>query len=173
MTAGLFAALLFGLAFGPMIGEALVARRNEQALRARGAVEPGNDVYPIMQIVYPAAFAGMILEGWLRAATPTGLFSAGLIVFAGAKALKYWAIATLGSRWTFRVLVLPHAPLIGGGPYRWLRHPNYVAVVGELGGMALMARALLTGPLVLAMFSVILLARIRIEDRALGRRASQ
>jgi methyltransferase len=94
----------------------------------------------------------------------------GLAVFVVAKALKYWAIATLGTRWTFRVLVVPGAPLVGAGPYRFMRHPNYVGVCLELVGMACMARAFVSGPLAVGVFAALLVARMRVEDRALGRR---
>ncbi|HUF81917.1 MAG TPA: isoprenylcysteine carboxylmethyltransferase family protein, partial [Burkholderiales bacterium] len=91
----------------------------------------------------------------------------GAAVFVAAKALKYWAMATLGWRWTFRVLVPPGSTRIGNGPYRMLRHPNYVAVAGELGGMALMAHALVTGPLSVAAFGLLMYRRVRVEERAL------
>jgi methyltransferase len=76
-------------------------------------------------------------------------------------------VASLGPRWTFRVLVLPDAPLIRSGPYAHLRHPNYVGVMGELSGMALMAGARWTGPIVVLVFAALLAARIRVEERAL------
>jgi methyltransferase len=108
-------ALLAALAFVPMLFEAARSRRNEQALRAMGAHEPAGDVYTLMQVIYPACFLGMILEAWLRGATADAAVSAGLVVFLSAKALKYWAIATLGWRWTFRVLVPPGPPAPAGG----------------------------------------------------------
>lgn len=89
-------------------------------------------------------------------------------MFAAAKALKYWAIGTLGPRWTFRVLVVPGLPAIGTGPYRWLRHPNYAGVVGEFAGMALMSNARLAGVLAVVVFGGLLRARIAIEERAMG-----
>jgi methyltransferase len=88
-------------------------------------------------------------------------------VFVVGKTLKYWAIASLGRRWTFRVLVPPDARLVTTGPYRYLRHPNYVGVAGELVGAAFMAHAPLTGVLAVLGFGALMLARIRIEERAL------
>jgi len=152
-----------------MAGEALLSRFNESALRRQGAVEPPGDVYRAMQWAYPAAFALMALEGALGPAAPPRVLLAGLAVFGLAKALKLWAITSLGERWSFRVLVLPDRPLITSGPYRWLRHPNYVAVVGELVGVALTVRAPVTGLLAVAGFGALILRRIRVEDRALGR----
>jgi len=157
----------------PMLLEARLAARHDRALRAAGAAEPPKDVYPIMQVAYPACFAGMALEAWWRGSLPAGtFFAAGAGLFAGGKLLKYWAIATLGPRWTFRVLVPPHSTRVESGPYRFLAHPNYLAVVGELAGMGMMAQAPVAAAASLAGFGGLLLARIRIEERALARPAS-
>jgi methyltransferase len=160
--------VLFVIAFVPMIGEAVRSARNERALRAAGAIEPAGDVYTAMQFAYPASFAAMIAEAWLRAPTVSSFAIAGTILFGLAKALKYWAIGTLGSRWTFRVLVPPGSNRTMAGPYRYLRHPNYLAVAGELAGMGLMARARIAGPLAIGLFGTLVLLRIRIEEQALG-----
>jgi methyltransferase len=160
--------ILLAVAFVPMLLEARVAAAHDRALRAEGAAEPAGDVYRLMQIAYPACFLLMAAESWWRGAAPGRTFAGGLIIFMLAKALKYWAIGTLGTRWTFRVLVPPGSTCVTGGPYRVMRHPNYVAVVGELLGMAVMAQAPLTGVASLAGFGVLILARIRVEERALG-----
>jgi methyltransferase len=151
-----------------MLGEAALAARHDRALRARGATEPAADVYGLMQLAYPLCFAAMAGEAWLRGADVDRMFLSGAIVFAAAKGLKYWAIATLGERWTFRVLVPPGSALVAAGPYRWLRHPNYVAVAGELAGFAVMAQAAVTGVTALIVFVLLMLARVRVEERALG-----
>lgn len=149
-----------------MLVEAIVSRRHEVALRTRGAIEPPGDVYATMQWAYPAAFVTMALEGMFfgAATTPVG---AGILVMVAAKALKWWAIASLGVRWTFRVLIVPGASLVTRGPYAFARHPNYLAVGGELVAMALMVGAVVTGPIATMLFSWLLLRRIRVEDRAL------
>jgi methyltransferase len=158
---------LAALSFIPMLLEARLSARNERRLRHSGAVEPAGDVYRVMAVAYPACFLAMLAEAWIRGAAPGGRFAAGLALFAAAKALKYWAIATLGARWSFRVLVPPRASLVTSGPYRLARHPNYIGVVGELLGMSIMARAPVAGVVALAVFSGLILARIRIEERAL------
>ena len=155
------------VAFVPMLAEARRSWRNERALRARGAIEPPGDVYRAMQIAYPACFVAMVVEAFVRGVPLGRSFAAGAVVFTAAKAIKYWAIATLGDRWTFKVLVLPGCPLVTGGPYRLLRHPNYVGVVGELAGAALIAYAPLAGAASVLVFGVLLVARIRAEERAL------
>lgn len=161
--------VLVVLAFVPMIAEAALSARNERRLRAAGAIEPPGDVFAAMRIAYPACFAAILLEGWLRSAGSARLTVAGAAVFVAAKGLKYWAIASLGTRWTFRVLVPPKAGLVSSGPYRFLRHPNYAAVAGELLGIALMAAAPLAGTIAIVGFGGLMLARVRVEERALGR----
>ena len=160
--------LLATLVLVPLLGEWWVSTRNERALRARGAVEPEGDVYAPMQVIYPASFVAIILESALRDPSRDMVVAAGFTVFVAAKALKYWAIVTLGVRWTFRVLVPPAATVITGGPYRIVQHPNYIAVLGELAGAALIAHAIVAGPLAVIVFGVLILLRIRIEERALG-----
>lgn len=166
MTLVLYATIVFV----PMVLEAAWSRRNEQLLRAQGAVEPPDDVYKWMQVVYPGAFLAMLLEGWYRGVRMDVTVAAGFTTFVAAKLLKYWAITALGSRWTFRVLVPPGSALVLAGPYRFIRHPNYLAVAGEFIGAALLVHAFVTGPVALLSFAILLLARIRVEDRALGLR---
>jgi methyltransferase len=160
-------ALLIALALVPMLIEARRSRRHERALRTAGAVEPSRDVYQVMQVAYPACFVAMAGEGWMRGAGAPGWYVAGALVFAAGKALKYWAIVSLGPRWTFRVLVIPGAPRVRRGPYRWLNHPNYVGVVGELAGFALLAHAPLTGAVAVVGFGRLMRARVLVEERAL------
>jgi len=157
-----------------LIGTCLVAEvtwshRHEARLRARGAVEADGDPYRWMQVAYPGGFAAMALESWWRGGPPGGWLSAGAAVFVVAKGLKYAAIRALGDRWSFRVLVLPGAPLVTRGPYRWLRHPNYVAVLGEFVAAVLLFGAPITGPLATALFAGLLARRGRVENAALGR----
>ena len=163
-------ALIVSLAaFVPMIVEMRRSRRHERALRALGAVEPPDDVYALMRVAYTACFSAMMGEAWLRGTPLDRSFAVGAVIFLQAKAIKYWAIATLGPRWTFRVLVPPRQRLITGGPYRLIRHPNYLGVAGELAGAALMAGAPISGITSLVVFGSLLTARIRVEERALGR----
>ena len=152
-----------------MLAEARLSARNETALRARGAREPRDDVYRWMQIAYPGAFLLMGLEGLARGIGAPAQWVAGAVLFAAAKGFKYWAVASLGPYWSFRVLVVPGAPLVAHGPYRFLRHPNYVAVIGEMISAALLLNARFAGPLATVFFAVLIRRRITVEERALSR----
>jgi methyltransferase len=159
--------IFFAIVFGSMLVEARRASANERAQRARGGVEPDGDVYAVMRVAYPGAFVAMFVEGALRAPPPAALVLAGAVLFLVAKGLKWWAIVSLGPFWTFRVIVVPRARLVAAGPYRWLRHPNYVGVMGELAGAALITGAPLSGVVGIATFGWLLIRRISVEDRAL------
>jgi methyltransferase len=148
--------------------EARRAAHNERAQRALGGIEPPDDVYRWMKIAYPGAFVAMFAEGLLRhGAPPPFAIGAGAVGFTLAKALKWWAILTLGRFWTFRVIVVPGAALVDRGPYRFLRHPNYVGVIGELMGVALLTGAIIAGPIVTAVFAGLIARRVSVEERAL------
>src|SRR5215218_7920449 len=134
-----------------MLIEARRALRNERARLAR--------------VAYPGAFAAMIAEGAARGWPALPMVAAGVAVFAAAKAIKWWAIATLGRCWTFRVIVVPGAALVSRGPYRWMRHPNYAGVMGELAGVALVAGARWTGPVAVLAFGLLIRTRIAVEER--------
>ena len=151
-----------------MILEAIVSSRHERLLIAQGAEEPHDDVIGIMRLAYPGSFVAMVAEAWVRRPAIDDVFVWGAAVFVVAKALKYWAIATLGTRWTFRVLVPRRSARITRGPYALMRHPNYIGVVGELLGGMLMAHAWIAGPLATMAFGALMWARIRVEERALG-----
>jgi methyltransferase len=152
-----------------MAGEAVLSAFNEQQLRKRGAIEPEGDVIGAMRWAYPGAFVLMGIEGALTGPAPANVMMGGLALFGLAKALKVWAISSLGSRWSYRVLVLPGEPLVTSGPYQFISHPNYLAVVGEIASVAAIVWAPVTGVLATIGFGWLMIARIRIEDKALGR----
>lgn len=161
---------------GALLAETRLSRANERVLRARGAITPPGDVYRLMAVAYPASFLAMTAEGLWRSSNASGLvaegpnwFVSGVLLFVASKGLKYWAIRSLRERWTFRVMVLPGTPLVRTGPYRYIDHPNYVAVAGELVGAAMMCGARVTGPLALVVFGALLWARVRFEMAALCR----
>ena len=152
-----------------MLVELKISTGNERRLKSRGAITPPDPVYPTMRLAYPSTFVLMAVEGVLRRpAVPVDMLAAAVALFVLAKALKFWAIGALGELWTYKVYVVPGAPLVTGGPYRLMRHPNYVAVIGELMAMALVTGARVAGPVGVIGFAVLLWVRIRAEERALG-----
>ena len=165
----LVAFVSLGVVLVMMAGELILSRSHERILRGLGAREPEGDVYQTMAWAYPAMFVAMALEGASAGPQPGLTTIAGALVFLAAKALKFWAMATLGPRWTFRVLVPPGAPLVTTGPYAWMRHPNYVAVFGEIVGMALLAGAPAFGLLSMVCFGMLVRKRVAVEEHALGR----
>ena len=148
--------------------ELVISRRHERALRARGAVETGAGHYPLMVGLHAALLLGAPSEVLLldRPFLPW-LGWPMLAVVAATMALRYWVIATLGERWTTRVLVLPGAPLVARGPYRFLRHPNYLAVVLEVAALPLVHTAWITALVCSLANLLVLTLRIRVEDAAL------
>jgi len=167
MTAVAIPLLVLGAVVVMMLAELCLSASNERVLLSLGAVRAEDPVFPIMRMAYPGVFVAMAAEGVIAGVELGPITVAGVALMFLAKALKFWAIASLGTRWTYKVLVLPGMPLVTTGPYRWLRHPNYVAVVGELIAMALMTRALITGPLGTLFFGWLLWRRIAAEERGM------
>ena len=156
-----------------MLVELQLSVANERALRRAGAVEPPDDVYRLMRIAYPAGFVLIGLAALGHETLARDRVLAGALLLGLAKALKFWAIAHLGRLWSFRVLVLPGQPLVATGPYRFARHPNYIAVLGEYASVAIALQTPLAGLLVLAGFGWLLRRRIAVEERAMRRAARE
>ncbi len=139
-------------------------------LLERGAIEIGPRILPVMTMLYVLLFAGSFVEYMLD---PKHLDAAWILTFTflflSAKALKIWAIASLGPYWTMRVLVLPESKVVTNGPYRWIRHPNYIAVTMEIAAIALFGKSYWTLTIVLLSFLVVLVLRVRLEEEALLR----
>ena len=151
------------------LSELRISLRNARALRAGGAVESGQGHYPwiiAMHALFPIALTAEVL---LFGARPGRFAVVWLILWFGAQLLRWSAMHALGERWTTRVLVIPGAPLVRTGPYRWLRHPNYAAVVIELFAAPMMFGAWRTAVLFTVANAIALSVRIRCEQRALAR----
>lgn len=148
--------------------ELRLARRNERWARSRGAREYGRRHYPLFFLLHGAWFVGWIAESLGRGVRLAEAWGLWLALFLLAGALRYWAIATLGQRWNTRILVLDGAPPITSGPYRFVPHPNYIAVATELLALPLVFGAWWTAG-VASVLNVALLAGVRIplEERAL------
>lgn len=146
-----------------------LSRRNVRFALARGGFEVGADDYRRMAwfhtALFPLCLAEVIL---LRRRYRPALGRAMLALVLAAQGLRYWSVRTLGRRWSVRVIVIPGAPLTTGGPYRFVRHPNYVAVVLELLAIPLVHGAFLTAAAFSALHLAVLARRIRIEEGALS-----
>ncbi|MGO7637781.1 isoprenylcysteine carboxyl methyltransferase family protein [Rhizobium leguminosarum] len=144
------------------LAELVLARRNTVALLARGAREVAPEHYPVMVALH----AGWIIGLWLTApGRPVALFW--LLVFMGLQALRLWVLATLKDRWTTRIIILPGAPLVRSGPYRFLRHPNYAIVVGEIAALPLAFGLPLYAIVFSLLNALILHVRVKAENAAL------
>lgn len=154
------------------LAELVHARRNDARLRAAGAVEHGADHYRAMVALHVAWLAATTIEGTFAARTSSThrVERSALAVFVVAQALRYGAIRALGHRWTTRILVLPDAEPVRTGPYRLLRHPNYVAVALELAAFPMVFGARRTAVAATLADAALMAVRIPAEDRALGRR---
>lgn len=145
------------------LGELLYARHNTRRLLARGAYETGAEHYPAMVALHAAWLAGLWFLAWDRPVQPGWL-----TVFLGLQLLRVWVLATLGERWTTRIIVLPGAALITTGPYRLLRHPNYVIVIAEIAALPL-AFDLTAYAVVFSLLNAAMLwVRIGVENRAVS-----
>jgi methyltransferase len=162
------AALVFVAALSAQrLFELVVSKRHAQALRARGAVEHGQGHFPLLVLVHVLLLLGIVFEVFVLGARPPASWPLWAAVFLAGQLLRYAAIRALGEFWNVRVLVVPGAPLVRTGPYRFLRHPNYVAVVMELLAAPLIFGAWRTALVVSALNAVALWIRIRCEERAL------
>ncbi|MEU6879461.1 isoprenylcysteine carboxyl methyltransferase family protein [Streptomyces sp. NPDC046712] len=149
--------------------ELAVARRNGAWSRARGGREHGAAHYPAMVCLHTALLLGCLVEPWAadRPFLPLLGWPA-LVLTLAAQGLRWWCISTLGPRWHTRVLIVPDLPLITSGPYRYLRHPNYLAVVVEGIALPLVHTAWLTALSFSLLNAALLTVRIRCENTALA-----
>ena len=150
------------------IVELVVSQRNWAWSRERGGTELGAGHYPAMVVLHVALLAGCLVEPWLfdRPFIPA-LGWPMLAVVLAAQILRWWCITTLGHQWNSRVIVIPGAPRVTGGPYRLIPHPNYVAVVVEGIALPLVHSAWLTALVFTVLNAALLRTRLRVENSAL------
>jgi methyltransferase len=149
--------------------ELRLARRNEAWARAQGAHELGAGHYPAFFVLHGAWLLGWPLEAWFRGLRLAPGWWVLLAAFAAVQVLRYWSMRALGRRWNTRILVLPGHPPIADGPYRYLRHPNYVAVFIELAVVPAMFGAWWTAGIASVLNAALLLGiRIPAETQALS-----
>jgi methyltransferase len=171
-SVSLYVCLIVAVAIERLV-ELVVSRRHLSWARLRGGVEFGSGHYPAMVLLHVGLLAGCVAEvGWLDRPFVSALGWPMLAVVLASQALRWWCVATLGQQWNTRVVVVPGLPLVSAGPYRWLRHPNYVAVVAEGVALPLVHSAWLTAAAFAVLNAVVLTVRIRCEDRALATAAT-
>jgi len=161
---------LFVLAVGAeRIVELGVSKRNLAWAFQHGGREYGRGHYPAMVLLHFALLVGCIAEVWLfdRPFLPVLGWTMVVLVLA-AQALRWWCITTLGHRWNTLIVVVPGLPLVDRGPYRWLRHPNYVAVVAEGIALPMVHTAWITAVTFTVLNAFLLRVRIRAEEAALA-----
>jgi methyltransferase len=143
-------------------GELLLSRAHTKALMACGAVEIAPGHYPLMVAVHTAWLISLWAFGYDQPIDITAL-----VIYLALQGLRVWVMATLGARWTTRIIVLPNGPLVTSGPYRYLRHPNYAVVAGEIAILPLTLQL----PAVAVIFTLlnagVLFIRIGAENQAL------
>jgi methyltransferase len=162
--------LLLALVGMERLVELALSRKNAASTLARGGIEYGAGHFFWMALLHGAflvAPAGEVLL--LDRPFIPALGYPMLALVAGAQALRYWVIGTLGDRWNVRIIVVPGAPVVTSGPYRILRHPNYLAVVVEMVALPLTHTAYLTASLFSVLNAVVLRIRVRVEEDALAR----
>lgn len=142
--------------------ELILSRHNTERLKAQGALEVAPGHYPFMVAVHASWLAALWVFGHDRPIMP-----AALAAYLVLQALRAWVMVTLGPRWTTRIIVLPNAPLVTDGPYRYFRHPNYGVVCGEITVLPLVLHLPELAMLFTALNAIVIFIRIRAEDRAL------
>ncbi|WP_340119001.1 isoprenylcysteine carboxylmethyltransferase family protein [Pelagibius sp. 7325] len=145
------------------LAELVYARRNTRYLLAEGAYEVGAAHYPFLVAVHALWLLSLAL--FIPAETQPVWWLLG--VFVVLQALRLWVLATLGRFWTTRIITLPGAPLVRRGPYRFLRHPNYLVVAGEIAVLPLAFGAWEIAVIFSLANAAVLAWRIRCEERAL------
>jgi methyltransferase len=161
--------ILVALVAVERVVELVVSKRNLRWSRAHGGVEYGHSHYPYMVVLHVGLLVGCLVEVWVwqRPLIPA-LSLLMLVLVLASQALRWWCIATLGHRWNTLVVIVPGMPRVTGGPYRWLRHPNYVAVVVEGIALPMVGFAWVTAIVFTVLNAWLLTVRLRVENAALA-----
>ncbi|CAL9331030.1 isoprenylcysteine carboxylmethyltransferase family protein [Streptomyces sp. Tu 3180] len=167
----LFTALVLAVGL-ERVAELVVSHRNAVWSVAQGGVEAGRGHYPFMVVLHTGLLAGALVEVWVRRPDTVPVLAwAMLALVAASQALRWWCIAVLGRQWNTRVIVVPGAARVTGGPYRRLPHPNYLAVVVEGLALPLVHSAWITAVVFTVLNGFLLATRVRVENAALTRLA--
>lgn len=157
------AAIVLTLVTLQRLGELVLARINTAKLLARGAREIAAGHYPMLVAMHTAWLISLWIWGRDQPVDPFAL-----AIFVVLQGLRVWVLATLGPRWTTRIIVLPCEPLVSSGPYRYLSHPNYVVVAAEIAVLPLALHLPLLALIFTVLNALVLVIRIRAEAHALA-----
>jgi methyltransferase len=160
----IFGIVILALVTLQRIGELWLSNRNTARLLAQGAHEYGRSHYPLIVAVHTL---WLVTLWWLAPGRTISAFW--LALFVLIELARIWVLASLGPRWTTRIIILPDAPLVRRGPYRFVNHPNYLVVIGEIAVLPLVFGLWQIALIFSALNAAVLAIRIRAEDRALGR----
>jgi methyltransferase len=159
-----FASVILALVTLQRLLELWLSNRNTKCLLARGAKEVGARHYPFVVLVHVMWLAAL---WWVARDRPVNGFW--LAIYVLLQVARVWVLATLGPRWTTRIIVVPDEPLVRRGPYRFVNHPNYVVVAGEIAVLPLVFGFWDLALIFTLLNAAVLNIRIREENRALGR----
>ena len=159
--------ILIGLVIIQRLVELRIAKRNEQRLKSSGAIEAGASHYPFMVAMHSSFFICLIAEVLFTDRPLSPAWPVLLAIFLAMQVLRVWCLATLGKFWNTKIIILPGANVVKRGPYKWLRHPNYVIVTTELLVFPLIFQAYFTAIVFMALNAWMLSVRIPAEERAL------
>ena len=147
--------------------ELIIAKRNEKWMRRQGAFEAGASHYPVMVSMHIGFFISLLAEVFLfgRSLSPAWILF--LVVFLMTQVARIWCLTSLGKFWNTKIIILPGADVVQKGPYKWIRHPNYVIVTTELLVLPLMFGAYITALIFTLLNAWMLSVRIPAEEKAL------
>jgi methyltransferase len=151
------------------VNELRIAARNARKAFASGGVEIGQAHYRVMAMMHTAFLFACVGEVvWFSRPFPGALGWVSIIIVLAAQSLRVWVLSALGERWNTRIIVVPNSEPVTRGPYRFLRHPNYVAVIAEIAFLPLVHGAWITALVFSVANAIVLFVRIRAEEQALG-----
>ena len=150
------------------LSELVLAKRNEKIVRSEGAVEYDAGGYKVIVLLHTAFLVSFTAEYFLLGRSLSPYWLPLICVFVFAQILRYWAIRSLGKFWNTRILIVPGERLVTEGPYRYLKHPNYVSVTIEIAVIPLIFSCYITAAVFTVLNLLALRRRIRIEESALS-----
>lgn len=169
MTGGMVGLTVLAIVVLQRVAELALSRRNARWALACGGVESGQAHFRVMVAFHALFLAACFFEPrWANRPFHPALAAGCIVALVLAQALRWWSISTLGPRWNTRVIVVPGVMPVTSGPYRWLRHPNYVAVIVEMITLPLVQGSWITAVVATLGNALLLRTRIAVEERALG-----